>query len=100
MTQQIQRQALGCGYEPPAVLVPINTWRHRGYRGPESSVCPGYSTSLPEVLESALARVHWSKGHSVGDSEDLLNAIVIMDGAFSELQTWLMTPTKDGGGAG
>ena len=95
---QAQRQSLGCGYEPSASAVAM--WSHPGYTGPAPTVCPGYSTSLPEVLETAVARLHWSKGQNIGDSEDLKDAVLIMEGSYNELQAWLMKPAKDGGGAG
>lgn len=96
---QLPRQAIGCGYEPKTKLIQINMWHPPpAFSGPDPTVCAGYSTALPEVLETELARAHWSKGQNIGDSEDLQHAVVILDGSFSELQSWLMTPAKEGGG--
>lgn len=76
----------------------------RGYRGAELKHCAGYTCNLPEVIEAAITRVHWKVGALVpacgGEQpqEDLMNAILILEGAFNEVEGWLMTPSKDGGG--
>lgn len=103
-TGQAQRQSLGCGYEPSTDRVRLTIWQpptgSAGYHGPQLSVCAGYTANLPEVTETALARIHWSKGNAstLNASEDLLNAIVILESSYNQLQAWLMTPVKDGGG--
>lgn len=75
-----------------------------GYKGPELTVCAGYTANLPEVMETAIARAHWKNG-ALGfvcdgeqPTEDLLNAILILDSEYSAVEGWLMTPAKDGGG--
>ena len=106
----MERQSLGCGYEPPNDRVHLQLWEppdgRVGYRGGEPTVCPRYTTQLPEVREALIARAHWSTGNLAVacapdlPSEDLLHAIVILEGGFSEVQRWAMTPAKDGGGGG
>ena len=104
-TGREQRIALGCGYEPPADdRVHLTVWQppsgDKGYSGPDLTVCAGYTCNLPEVNEIAIARLHWSKGNMPvhATAEELLDAIVILDNAYNQLQVWLMTPAKDGGG--
>ncbi len=75
-----------------------------GYSGPEPTVCPGYTTSLPEVIETAILRRHWEKGCVAAacggePTEEQLMAILIIDGVFADVKHWAMTPAKDGGGA-
>lgn len=106
MNGKPQRQALACGYESPAdSRVHLTVWQppttKAGYSGPELTVCAGYTAHLPEVIEASIARVHWLKGNlSAWDEskEDLLNAIVVLDGASNEVQRWSMTPAEEGGG--
>jgi hypothetical protein len=107
-TTQIERQYLGCGYEPRGELVQVRPWQppsgKAGFSGPDLETCAGYTTSLPEVREASLARVHWDTGNlstwcgSDAASEDLLNAIVIIVGASNDVQRWCMTPSAEGGG--
>ena len=61
----------------------------------DPTVCPGYTTSLPEVIEGARARLHWSKGALTsfcnGNArESVLMAIEILEGASNECQTWCL----------
>lgn len=108
-TGKLQRQSLGCGFEAaPPPTVPIMMWQPpaKAYSGPPPTMCAGYSTNLPEVIEALVARVHWSKGNVAAacdgeqPGEDLLNSILILEGASNDVQQWLMTPAKDGGGGG
>lgn len=91
------RQLQGCGYLPrhefgkPAAPLDCET---------EPTVCPGFSTALPEVIEIARARLHWSKG-SLRDftrspSEALLIGIEVLEGASNEAQSWALKNRKDG----
>lgn len=102
---QLQRQSLGCGYEPRTEIVPIRPWTppDKFFRG-ELTTCAGYTANLPEVAEAALARAHWKHG-SLRDAcdgeqptEDLMNSVLIFDAACGEVEGWMMTPSKDGGG--
>jgi hypothetical protein len=105
---QAQRQSLGCGYLPRNDRVHLAVWQppsgDRGYRGPDLTVCAGYTANLPEVVEATIARAHWKVGAVVpacgGEmpTEELLNSILVLDAAYSEVESWLMTPSKDGGG--
>jgi hypothetical protein len=108
-TTQLQRQSLGCGYEPSTDgRVHLAVWQppsgQRGYHGPALTTCAGYSANLPEVTEAAIARAHWKVGAIVAacegevPTEDLLNSILILDSAYSEVESWLMTPVSEGGG--
>lgn len=104
-TGQAQRQALGCGYEPRNDRVHLTIWQppsgKNGYSGPALTTCAGYSVHLPEVIEAVIARTHWNKGNAavLGPlSKDALTAILIVEGQYNQLQSWLMTPAKDGGG--
>jgi hypothetical protein len=104
-TTQLQRMSMGCGYEPRADdRVHLTVWQppsgSAGYQGEDLTTCAGYTCNLPDVGETALARVHWGKGNAsvLGLTEDGLNAIVILEGQHNQLQAWLMTDEKDGGG--
>lgn len=107
-TPSLNRQALGCGYLPRTDLVQIQPWQppsgKRGYSGPELTTCAGYTTKLPEVTETAVALAHWKVGAVVAacdgemPGEDLLNAILVLNGEANCLESWAMTPSKDGGG--
>jgi hypothetical protein len=108
-TTQDQRQLLGCGYLPP----PSESRRRYlriwdggslpNYKGPKTTVCPGYSTSLPEVIEVARAHRHWSKGnYQVADREPadpFVSSLEIFDASVNAFQAWLATPSDKGGGS-
>jgi hypothetical protein len=111
VTDELRRQALGCGYLPPADdRVHLTVWQppvgndRVGYKGPRLKACAGYTANLPEVIETTLARAHWKHGalgffcEGEQPTEDLLNSILVLDSEFSALEGWLMTPSKDGGG--
>lgn len=107
----MERQSLGCGYLPPLTdKKRLTIWQpptgEHGYKGPDLTVCAGYTVNLPEVIEVAKARAHWKHGAFAATldgehaDEELLDAILVFDAACSELESWLMTPAKDGGGGG
>lgn len=104
-----------CGYEPEPSerLRPFaKAWQHQAYESMTDenghpipvSTCPGYTCSLPEVLEVTRARVHWTKGqlalftHGEQPSENLLRGIEILDGESHRVEAWLATPKEKGGG--
>ncbi len=104
-----QRQLLGCGFVPPPAnprLLPmVRPWAGLGYRGDQPTTCPGYTTGLPEVVEIARARLHWSKGQldvfvgGAGDvSEAMIAGIELLEDADNRRRNWAMTPTSEGGG--
>lgn len=108
-TNQLQRMSLGCGYEPAADgRVRLQVWQppsgQRGYHGPELTACAGYTANLPEVTEAAIVRAHWKQGavrEACGGeqpTDDLLNSVLVLDSEYSAVESWLMTPAKDGGG--
>jgi hypothetical protein len=99
------RQAWACPYEPPAPKhIPVRTWDHPGRTADPSEldergeqklkVCPGYACNLPEVIETARARIHWSKGSldafTAGEPahERLVECIEVLDASISALQSW------------
>ena len=96
---------MGCAHTAPA---PANLRGLGGIAVPEGctttpTVCPGYTTRLPEVIEAARARLHWSKGsldHFVRGyaTEQLVIAIEIGESTSNEVQSWAMdNPVKKGG---
>ena len=105
---QMQRQSLGCGYEPRTDRVRLSVWQpptgQRGYQGSPFETCAGYTANLSEVIEAAIARAHWKHGAIVPacDGEqptgDFMDSILILDSEYSAVEGWLMTPAKDGGG--
>jgi len=54
------RGALGCGYLPPAERADRPLWG--GIHDLELTVCAGYSTALPEVIDIAATFMHWENG--------------------------------------
>jgi hypothetical protein len=99
------RQQMACGYEvaaPPGIEA--QAWSGLGYKGPAPATCPGYTTTLPEVIEVARAWRWWDKGELArfvrGDevSDDLILGIDVFEGAVRELERWLLTPADRGGG--
>lgn len=102
---QHSRQLIGCGFEPPPprrFAKHVTTWFGLGYRGDVPTVCPGYSTKLPEVIEIARARLHWSKGNLPVFADDPLHPVAIgieiLESSSNECQHWMMTPESEGGG--
>ena len=100
-----KRQELGCGFEPlpTEILRPFcQPASPRGYSGPAPTVCPGYSTSLPEVLEIARGHTHWKVGSLrdyTGDrpSAAMMRGLEIFAGAVGELERAVLTPFAKGG---
>lgn len=106
---QIVRQGMGCGYEPPPPkTVPVLPWQpplgRKGYQGDPPRVCAGYTTTLPEVLEAVQAHRHWRHGSLEAfcggkPSEDLMQAVLILESAYNAVELWRVTPIAQGGGA-
>jgi hypothetical protein len=97
-----QRQLSGCGYLPQPderVRAYVNLSAPLGCKA-EVTMCPGYSTGLPEVIEASRGRLHWSKGNlrefTAGQpTESLMIAIEIIEGASNEMQSWcIKNPEK------
>lgn len=97
-----QRQLVGCGYELALKGLPVAAWCGLGYSGPKPTVCAGYSCNLPEVIETARARRHWSNGQIEAfaggpPTDEMLAAIEVLDGAYAELDVWRFeNPQKKG----
>jgi hypothetical protein len=106
MKDKQERQAIGCGWERPDELAPVLTWSPTSLPGnsgwqiandplnPDPTTCPGYSCSLPEVMEVARARVHWKEGGGLRDFSDepitdhLRVGVEILEGATQQMQRW------------
>lgn len=105
-TTPLQRQALGCGYEPRTDRVHLTIWQppsgEHGYHGPSLTACAGYTCTLPDVTEAAMARAHWKNGALAlaypSATEELLDSVLVLDSAYNEVEGWLMTPADKGGG--
>lgn len=75
-------------------------YRHR----PLPTICAGYTTRLPEVVEAARARVWAGRGQldvflgGERANENLIACIDILDAEVSALEVWARTPHDKGGG--
>ncbi len=91
------RQSMRCGYLP---LHPIGrAWQHEGDDGEVPDVCPGYTTALPEVIETSHARLHWEKGGlglwAQGEvTEQQMQAITVLEMASNAAQSWAIKNPK------
>ena len=106
------RQYMACAYEPP--VDGAVAWVHPGFdtgrATPEHprgvfapTVCPGYLSKLPEVIETSRLRAHWKVGAIVpacegAPTKQQMDAILILDGECSAMEVWTMTPASKGGG--
>lgn len=103
-TSKLQRQSLGCGYEPRTDRVHLTVWQpptgKNGYTGAPLTTCAGYTANLPEVTEAMVARMHWSKGNVAFDRtpKRLLDEILIVESGYAQVQAWAMAPASEGGG--
>ncbi len=87
------RRELGCGFEHDRKGRSF-VWNHEGNPGEPPTMCPGYTTKLPMVREVAASYIHWEKGtleqrfrgHEL--PEPLLDALEILHGNVSEVQSW------------
>ena len=101
----VTRQALGCGYLPPAPEgFPVQPWDHPGREpAPDERdakgklrlpICPGYACSLPEVLEASHARAFAEQGELTQfcdggvASRKLRDAITILNIERGQLLEW------------
>jgi hypothetical protein len=97
-----QRQLAGCGFLPPPreeLRKFVQPWQGLSCKKPFPTVCPGYSTSLPETIE--IARAHYWKRdlRSFTDGEQPTEALVmgveIYEGAIGETTQWCIdNPVK------
>jgi hypothetical protein len=70
--------------------------------GADSEVCPGYLITLPQVQETARARVHWEKGllKERYEGEELtgvlFDCIEILNGAVGDLEMQVSSEARSG----
>ena len=70
--------------------------------GESSEICPGYLVTLPQVIETARARVHWEKGLLKERYEGqnlpgvLFDCIEILSGAVSDVESFATRSARDG----
>lgn len=92
---EVTRQSYRCPYAPLGlderyIRVPIPA----AYSGEPLTACPGYSTSLPEVIESARLWRHWDRADvramTGGDwpTEAATIAIEVFDDAVNKHRAW------------
>jgi hypothetical protein len=93
--EQPERQSIGCGFEP---AIPDAT--PFAPCGRTTTICPGYSTRLPAVIEIARLRMHWDKGAVRYDDleEHERRHIEVLEVACGDLLEWKMRPKSEGGG--
>lgn len=90
------RASIGCGYEREVER--SIAWSHRSGKCAPAT-CAGYLVRLPEVIEAARARLHWSKG-SLRDfcasqpSENILLAVEIVESAAGEVESYVMSERR------
>ncbi len=91
----LARRALGCGWLPESERVASD----RPF--PEASVCPGYTTRLPEVMEAARAMSWTKRGGLVPlyGNERLppvaIDAIDVLEGACNEAERDAMRAQRE-----
>lgn len=99
----IDRRLMGCGYEPRSEHAAI--WTHHGADlgdDEQPTVCSGFTTKLPGVVEISRARLHWSKGQLAEfcdgkPTQALMRGIEILDQEYAMAQAWEMeNPVKGG----
>lgn len=98
------RQGWACGHAPPAPPgVVVEAWSGLGYKGDPPKTCPGYTTTLPEVIEIARAWRWWDKGQLAQffdepPTDEIRLGVELFDGAVKALERWCTTPVDKGGG--
>lgn len=88
------RQAMGCGWLAPTRA---RAWQHRGDPGDAYTTCAGYTTTLPDVTDTARAWVHWDKGQLalrvVGEpSRSLLDGVELLSASIRARDAWALKP--------
>lgn len=96
------RAQLGCIYEPVLVQAtpwsPLSVnpeWRGIDDKGAAPTVCPGYSCSLPHVVEADRARVHWGKNALEAycggpPSETLVAFIEVLEAEHNQVERFVL----------
>ncbi len=108
-TTQLNRQGMGCGYEPPPPPhVRVMPWQppiaKLGFKHKLPVVCAGYTTNLPEVQE--IARAHfWAAKSQLATflrgtpaDDPVLAYIEILDAEHEAMMRYWTTPVAEGGG--
>ncbi len=109
-TKTERQQFLGCGYEYS--IDGATGWDHpdrkKGEKDPPISTCIGYTSKLPEVIETVRAHRHWREGAGLTSvrqffgglplSDEQIAGIEILDNAVNEKENWRSTPKDKGGG--
>ena len=95
------RQAYACPYEPPTTSQYITIQRPDGLAGKDLTVCPTYSTTLPETIEIARAW-GWKQDLRVfcggkWPTEALVHGVELFGGHVEEFKNKLITPKSKGG---
>lgn len=100
------RQLDACGLEPPAadgVAVDHPERIRHAWEKDIPEVCPGYTCSLPEVLETSYALSFKRDGELTqfleGEyaSPELRHAMTVLESEIARMQEWsARTPDKDG----
>lgn len=91
-----ERTYLGCGFEPR--LERDTPYIPRGFEH-RVTVCPGYSSRLPEVVEVSRAYVHAAEWGTLRDRFDgldptgeLLDGLEHLRGSVKALETYIAKP--------
>jgi len=91
------RQSMVCPYEAPPSeelrAFGVKAPAPPGYDGPPLTVCPGYTTSLPETIELARAWAWAERGDlrtfCAGQPSDaVIDGVDIFGGPISDLREW------------
>jgi hypothetical protein len=106
-SNQKERQSWGCPYEPKHDRIEAQPWSpaslNSKWDGDPPTVCPGYTTSLPETIECARAWMHWSKSQletfcGGPPTDQIWQGVELAAQSYGECQVWMVTPKKEGGG--
>lgn len=85
------RRAIGCAWEPS--LEGATPWKPEWWKGDPPTVCVGYSTKLPEVIETSEARFYLKSGSLSAlikgpMSDSLRTGIRLLENADTEASNW------------
>lgn len=108
-TSAAERSLIACGWLPLAEgATPVQfpgldgEYDAEGAYVPALTVCAGYTTRLPQVIEAGRARLHWERGtlRARCDGREptpiLLDALEVSEGARNELSDYRANnPRKD-----
>lgn len=106
---RVVRQSMRCGFLPAAhASLHAEAWQPpsaadgepRGYDGPPATTCVGYTASLPEVSEAAVARAFWANGELANycegkPTQPLMDLVLELEGANARAQYWSAGKLRD-----